>query len=58
MWKAWGDVGPYDAQGALSRFWQRRLEEIDLDDVRCWDRFVYARPVPDVSTYKPATSSG
>jgi hypothetical protein len=40
LWKAFVESRPYDGQGAMLPEWRERLEQLDLGDTDCWQRFV------------------
>jgi hypothetical protein len=41
LWKAFVGCRPYGEQGAMLPAWRERLEQSDLSDADCWERFVY-----------------
>ena len=41
LWKAFVECSPYDEQGAMLPAWRERLEQLDLGDADCWQRFVH-----------------
>lgn len=40
LWRGFAMCRPYDEQGEMLPVWRERLEEVDLDDGDCWERFV------------------
>lgn len=40
MWAQWMRFEPYDKEGKLREGWRLRLEELDLSDAHCWEKFV------------------
>lgn len=39
LWTRWTRLRPYDEDGELKPEWVRRVEEVDLNDAKCWHDF-------------------
>ncbi|KAJ6788568.1 hypothetical protein PWT90_07992 [Aphanocladium album] len=44
LWVGWMRLEPYNEYGMLKEVWQRKLQEVDLDDPSCWMDFVILHP--------------
>lgn len=53
LWKAFVERRPYDEQGAMLRAWHERLEQLDLGDADCWQRFVHGSPLAQLPPDSP-----
>ncbi|KAJ3493299.1 hypothetical protein NLG97_g4823 [Lecanicillium saksenae] len=40
LWIRWIRLGPYNEYGFLTEKWQKKLQEVDLGDERCWEAFI------------------
>ncbi|ROV92370.1 hypothetical protein VMCG_09113 [Cytospora schulzeri] len=44
LWQGFANCHPYDEQGEMLPMWRERLEELDMDDIDCWERFIRGTP--------------
>lgn len=45
LWQGFANCRSYDEQGEMLPIWRERLEELDLDDGDCWERFIREIPL-------------
>lgn len=44
LWQGFANCHPYDEGGEMLPMWRERLEELDMDDGDCWERFIRGIP--------------
>ncbi|ROV96400.1 hypothetical protein VSDG_05455 [Cytospora chrysosperma] len=44
LWQGFANCQPYDEGGEMLPMWRERLEEVDMNDEDCWERFMRGVP--------------
>jgi hypothetical protein len=44
LWQGFANCQPYDEGGEMLAMWRERLEEVDMNDEDCWERFIRGVP--------------